>query len=231
LLITLKGSFLAFALLGVSLLLLYWQLPAEATVTGVRPPGLDRSRRKVSGLAAIFALDSFGGGFAIQSIVALWLFNRFGASLASVATIFFVTGLASSVSLLLAPWLARRIGLMNSMVFTHVPANLALLLVPFMPTLESAIAMLLLRSMLSQMDVPARMSYIMAVVDPHERAAAVSIISVVRSVAGAGGPIIAGSLLTASSFGWPLLISGGLKLAYDAIFVRVFRKVPLLEST
>jgi MFS family permease len=226
----LKGSFVASVAIAFALLLLYSHLPDEPRPSGDKPLALGRLRGILPKLSAVFALDAFGGGFVIQSILAIWLFERFGASLTAVASIMFAAGMASSLALLLAPVLARRFGLMNTMIYTHIPANVALIAVPFMPTLEAAIALLLVRSLLGQMDIPARLAYVMAVVEPHERPVAASITSVVRGLSGALSPIIAGGLLAASSFGWPLLIGGGLKLAYNALFMGMFRKVPLHEN-
>ena len=168
----------------------------------------------------------------MQSLLALWLFERFGLSLAAAGAIFFWTGLLSALSQLAAVPLARRIGLVHTMVFTHLPANVCLVLVPLMPSLGPALALLLLRSALSQMDVPVRTSYVMAVVTPAERAAAASITAVPRSLAAAVSPMLAGSLLAATSFGWPLVVGGGLKIAYDVALLVMFRKVrPPEEST
>ena len=161
----------------------------------------------------------------VQSLLALWLFERFGLSLATTGAIFFWTGLLSALSYLAAVPIARRFGLVNTMVFTHLPANVCLVLVPFAPSLGPAIALLLLRSALSQMDVPTRTSYVMAVVTPAERAAAASVTAVPRSLAAAASPMLAGSLLAVSGFGWPLVIGGGLKIAYDLTLLAMFRKV------
>ncbi|MFL5519010.1 MAG: MFS transporter, partial [Gemmatimonadales bacterium] len=184
-----------------------------------------RSRRVVLTLAALFSVDAFAGGFVVQSLLALWLFERFGLSLATTGAIFFWTGLLSALSYLAAVPIARRFGLVNTMVFTHLPANACLVLVPFAPGLGPAIALLLLRSALSQMDVPTRTSYVMAVVTPAERAAAASVTAVPRSLAAAASPMLAGSLLAVSGFGWPLVIGGGLKIAYDLALLAMFRKV------
>ena len=222
----LKAAFLLYAGLGLASLLLYRRLPAEAPGATVAPAEpLRRSRRIVLTLAALFSLDAFAGGFVVQSLLALWLFERFGLSLATTGAIFFWTGLLSALSYLAAVPIARRIGLVNTMVFTHLPANVCLVLVPFAPSLGPAIALLLLRSALSQMDVPTRTSYVMAVVTPAERAAAASVTAVPRSLAAAASPMLAGSLLAVSGFGWPLVIGGGLKIAYDLTLLAMFRKV------
>src|SRR5215213_1587100 len=222
----LKAAFLLYAGLGLASLLLYRRLPAEApgVATAAAEP-LRRSRRVVLTLAALFSLDAFAGGFVVQSLLALWLFERFGLSLATTGAIFFWTGLLTALSHLAAAPIARRVGLVDTMVFTHLPANVCLVLVPFAPSLGPAIALLLVRSALSQMDVPTRTSYVMAVVTPAERAAAASVTAVPRSLAAAASPMLAGSLLAVSGFGWPLVIGGGLKIAYDLTLRAMFRKV------
>jgi MFS family permease len=221
----LKAAFLLYAGLGLASLLLYRRLPAEAPDAAAPAEPLRRSRRVVLTLAALFSLDAFAGGFVVQSLMALWLFERFGLSLATTGAIFFWTGLLSALSYLAAVPIARRIGLVNTMVFTHLPANVCLVLVPFAPSLGPAIALLLLRSALSQMDVPTRTSYVMAVVTPGERTAAASVTAVPRSLAAAASPMLAGSLLAVSGFGWPLVVGGGLKIAYDLALLAMFRKV------
>ena len=186
---------------------------------------LGKSRRIVYTLAALFSIDSFAGGFAVQSLLALWLLQRFDLSVAAAGNIFFWTGLLTAFSHLAAARVAARFGLINTMVFTHLPANVFLILVPFMPTLELAMLFLFLRSALSSMDVPARTSYVMAVVSPGERPAAASVTAVPRSLASALSPSIAGALLVASPFGWPLVICGALKIVYDLTLLRMFRAV------
>jgi MFS family permease len=161
----------------------------------------------------------------VQSLLALWLFERFHLSIATAGTIFLWAGILSAFSQLAAARLARRFGLVNTMVFTHLPSNIFLILVPLMPNLELALLFLMLRFALSQMDVPARTSYVMAVVTPGERAAAASVTAVPRSLAGALGPIFAGWLLALSTFGWPLIICGALKIVYDLTLLAMFRHV------
>ena len=223
----LQGMFLVYALLGAIAFTIYRQLksPAEATVCEPASGPLGPSRQIVFTLAALFSLDSFGGGFFVQSLLALWLFEHFGLSLTAAGSLFFWTGLLSAFSYPVAVRLARRIGLVNTMVFTHLPSNACLMLVPFAPTLGIAIALLLIRSSLSQMDVPARTSYVMAVVTPPERPAAASITAAPRSFAGAASPVLAGYLLGLSSFGWPLVIGGSLNSLYDLLLLFMFRKV------
>jgi predicted MFS family arabinose efflux permease len=173
----------------------------------------------------LFSLDAFGGGFVVQSLLALWLFEKFQFSIAAAGTIFFWTGVLSAFSYLVAVRIANRIGLVNTMVFTHLPANALLLAIPFVADPAWVIVLLLVRAALSQMDVPTRSSYVMAVVAPEERAAAASITSVPRSLASAVSPLFAGYLLGLSSFGWPLVIAGGLMIAYDLLLLATFRKV------
>jgi MFS family permease len=224
----LQAAFLVYAALGGLALLLYRRLPrpaaaAEPELEPAQPLG--RSRRIVLSLAALFSLDAFAGGLVVQSLLALWLFERFGLSLAAAGAIFFWTGALSALSYFAAAWIAERIGLINTMVFTHLPANLCLALVPFAPSLPLAIALLLVRSALSQMDVPTRTSYVMAVVAPEERPAAASVTAVPRSLAAAASPMLAGALLAASGFGWPLVLAGGLKITYDLLLLALFRNV------
>jgi MFS family permease len=230
----LQTVFVLYAALGGVVLLLYARLPRtdSSGFTPVPAHPLGPSRRIVLLLAALFSLDSFAGGFVVQSLLALWLFERFGLSLATTGVIFFWAGVLSALSYFAASWISERIGLVNTMVFTHLPANVCLVLVPFAPTLSTAVMLLLVRSALSQMDVPTRTSYVMAVVTPGERAAAASITVVPRSLAAAASPMLAGSLLAASGFGWPLVIGGGLKIVYDLLLLAMFRNVrPPEEGT
>ncbi|WP_352617574.1 MFS transporter [Mesorhizobium sp. M0323] len=222
----LQIAFLLYAFLGVGALLLYRKLPDEPLdASAVQAEPLRKSRTIVLTLAALFSLDAFAGGFVVQSLLALWLFQRFGLSLAATGAIFFLTGILSAGSYLVAVQISKRIGLVNTMVFTHLPSSLCLLLIPFMPSLGPVIVFLLIRSALSQMDVPTRTSYVMAVVTPGERAAAASVTAVPRSLAAAASPMLAGSLLAMSGFGWPLLIAGALKIVYDILLLAMFRKV------
>ncbi len=229
----LDAMFLLYALLGLVLLVVYTRLsPAIELPPATQPTApLGPSRRMVYTLAAVFSLDSFGSGFVVQALLALWLFQRFGLSAATTGAIFFWVGLGAASSQLLAPWLARRIGLINTMVFTHLPANLCLLLTPFMPSLPLAIALLLVRSLCQQMDAPARSSFVMAVVTPAERPAAASLTNVPRSLAASLSPLLAGYLLSLSPFGWPLVIGGALKASYDLLLLALFRKVRPPEET
>jgi predicted MFS family arabinose efflux permease len=209
---------------GVIVLLLYRSLDgAEADAQAATAAPLGQSKRVVYRLAALFSLDAFGGGFVVQSLLALWLFRRFDLSVGAAGTLLFVTGTLSAASGFVAAWLAARIGLVRTMVFTHLPANGFLIAAAFMPTMPLAVTMLVLRSLLSSMDVPARTSYVMAVVSPAERAAAASVTNVPRSLAAALPPTAAGWMLDHSTFGWPLVIAGSAKAVYDLLLLRQFR--------
>lgn len=221
-----RGVFVLYATIGITLLLQYRHL----SVGGAHPEGhplarLGPSRAVVLRLAAIFSVDSLGGGFAVQSILVLWLSLHFHLSTATSGAIFFWSGLLSASSALLAPRLAGRIGLVRTMVFTHLPANLLLMAAALMPNAGLAVACLLARSLLSQMDVPARTSYVMAIVRPEERTAAASVTNVPRSLASALPPLAAGWMLDHSTFGWPLLIAGGLKIIYDLALLAMFHDI------
>lgn len=190
--------------------------------------GLHKSRRRVLSLSSLFSLDAFGGGFVMQAMVVLWFTQTYeGISEKTLGDIFFWANVLAAISALSASWLAARIGLINTMVFTHLPSNVLLILVPFMPNLPLAIAMLLLRFSISQMDVPTRQSYTMAIVDPDERSAAAGITGVARSVGAMPSPLIAGKLLALGGI-WsamPFVLSGGLKIIYDLALYRSFVKV------
>ncbi len=187
--------------------------------------GVQKSRSIVAKLAGLFALDAFAGGFIVQSIVAFWFYLRYEIDLNALGGIFFGTNLLAALSFLAAPAIARRIGLLNTMVFTHLPSNFLMLLVPFMPSVELAVAVLLVRHLLSQMDVPTRQSYTMAVVDADERAASAGILSVARNAGAALAPLFTGVVLASPSLGLPFLCAGGLKVVYDLWIFIVFRHV------
>jgi MFS family permease len=191
------------------------------------PRPLGPSRGIVVRLAGLFCIDSFAGGLLVNSIMALWLFQRFGLSLAHTGQFFFASGLMMTASQLLAPPLARRFGLVNTMTFTHIPASLFLIAAAFAPTLATALACLLLRGVLSSMDVPARNAFVMAVVTPPERAAAASFTAVPRSLASALGPTIGASLLASGVLAAPLVACGVLKIAYDLLLLAAFRRHPV----
>ena len=188
-------------------------------------PALGRSARIVYRLAALFSLDALGSGFFVQSLLALWLYRAFHLSVATASSILFWSGICSAISYLIAVPISERLGLINTMVFTHLPSNLCLMLVPFAPTLPIAIGLLLARSVLSQMDVPARTSYVMAVVAPEERPAAASVTALPRSLATAASPLLSGYLLSLSVFGWPLVAGGLLKAIYDLLLLANFRNL------
>ncbi|HET7753002.1 MAG TPA: MFS transporter [Anaeromyxobacteraceae bacterium] len=186
--------------------------------------GLRRSRAIVLHLSLLFSLDAFAGGFIVQSLVAWWFHRKFGAPPAVLGWIFFGGNLLAGVSALSAGWLARRIGLVNTMVFTHLPSNLLLIAVPFMPTLPLAIAVLLARFSISQMDVPTRQAYVMAVVDPAERAAAGGVTGIARTIGASLAPAAAAPLFASGGLSAvPFVVSGGLKIVYDLLLYRGFR--------
>lgn len=219
-----RWMFVLYALLGVAGRFLYARLPQRAVAVDAKPAAaLGPSRGIVFKLAALFSLDAFAGGFVVQSLLALWLFQRFHLSLAEAGVFFFSASLLAALSYPVAARLSRRIGLVNTMVFTHIPSSIALMLAALAPSLVPALALLLVRAALSQMDVPTRSSYVMAVVTEAERPAAASVTSVPRSLASAVSPALAGALFTASYLAWPLLICGSLKIFYDLLLLVQFR--------
>lgn len=219
----LRACFVLYSCAGVAVWLMYRTLTQESEIGGAPATPLGPSRAIVYRLAALFSLDSFGGGFVVQSLLVLWLFQRFDLSVSAAGTVLLITGICSSASGFVAAWLAERIGLVRTMVFTHLPANCFLIAAAFMPSVRWALTMLILRSLLSQMDVPVRTSYVMAVVSPPERAAAASVTNVPRSLAGAMSPTLAGWMLQSSSFGWPLIFAGTCKILYDLLLLAGFR--------
>jgi len=221
----------AYAALGVLLLLMFTRLSknveplvAPSPVTRPLTLGLHRSRNMVFKLSALFALDAFGSGLVVQSFFAYWFYVRFGVEPAMIGSIFFGVNFLSGLSALAAVWLAKKIGLINTMVFTHLPSNVLLMLVPLMPTLPLAVLLLLVRYSISQMDVPTRQSYTLAVVEPDERSAASGVTSVARTVGAAFAPSLTGALLAnpllAST---PFFLAGALKIIYDLSLWRSFR--------
>jgi MFS family permease len=219
-----QGMFILYAVIGLAAGLVYRHLrDPKSPSPGRSPQPLGPSRGLVYRLAALFSIDAFGGGFVVQAILALWLFKSFNMSVAGAAALFFWTGVLTAVSYMAAVPLARRIGLIRTMVFTHLPSNACLIAIPFVSNLPAVVGLLVVRSLLSQMDVPTRTSYVMAVVTPPERGAAAGLTSVPRSLAAAVSPTIAGYLLTISSFGWPLLIGGALKAVYDLALLVIFQ--------
>jgi MFS family permease len=223
-----RSVFLVYAALGLVTAGIYRRLPPQAA--GLAPGrALSRARSVVLRLAALFSLDAFGGGFVVQSLLAMWLFRRFHLSLHAAGLFFFGSSLAGALSQFLSPRLAARIGLVRTMVYTHIPANLFLIAAGLVPSLGLAITFLLLRASVSSMDVPARQAYVMAVVPPEERAAAASVTNVPRSLASALAPMFTGMMLERSSFGWPLICAGALKLTYDLLLLGQFRAHPEVE--
>lgn len=224
----LRAMFVAYAMLGVAGCYFYARMPldAGAAVAGeAKSAALGPSRAIVFKLAALFSLDSFAGGFAVQSLMALWLFSKFGMSLTAAGIFFSASAVLAAFSFPVAAWLSKRIGLVNTMVYTHIPSSLALILAAASPTLEIALALLLVRSALSQMDVPTRSSYVMAVVTPAERPAAASVTSVPRSLASAVSPTISGAMFGAGYFALPFIICGVLKIVYDLALLWTMRHV------
>jgi predicted MFS family arabinose efflux permease len=187
---------------------------------------LAKSRRTVTLLAGLFGLDAFAGSFVVQTFIAFWLIDRLDATTASLGVLFAAIGVVQTASFLAAPVIARRWGLLNTMVFTHLPSNLLLASVAFAPTLAVAAGLLLARSALSQMDVPTRQAYVMTLVEPEERTAATAYTNTVRYLARPIGPLLAGAALTVTA-GAPFLIAGTLKIVYDLTLWSWFRKVPL----
>ena len=221
----LRMMFVAYAGSGALLCWLYARLPErQPRSQAIAPAPLGPSRRIVVRLAALFSVDSFAGGLVVNSLLALWLFERFGLSLTAAGAFFFWAGLLGALSQLAAPGLAQRIGLLNTMVFTHIPSSLFLILAAFATNLGLALTFLLLRAALSQMDVPARAAYVMAVVTPPERAAAASFTAVPRSLAAALSPSLAGLLFAGGWFAVPLVACGCLKIAYDLALWQSFRR-------
>jgi MFS family permease len=223
--------FYAYAALGLVSAVFYRLLP-HAHVEGAKPHApLGPSRGIVYKLAALFSLDAFAGGFVVQSLLALWLFERFDLSLTAASLFFFWAGTLSAFSYPVAAWISKRIGLVNTMVFTHIPSSLFLILAAFSPSLTLTLVLLSLRAALSQMDVPTRTSYVMAVVTPAERTAAASVTAVPRSLASSLSPALAGILLASPFSGLPLVICGALKIVYDVALLFTFRHVKPPEES
>lgn len=228
---------IGYALGGFLLLLLFLSLTHAVEVEAVqdttkRVLGLHRSRSVVFKLSSLFVMDAFAGGLLVQSLVAYWFHVRFGVESGVLGSIFFGANILAGISALLAIRIANRVGLINTMVFTHIPSNILLILVPLMPTLPLAIGVLLLRFSLSQMDVPTRQSYTMAVVAPDERSAASGVTAIARSVGAAVSPALTGLLFSIPAlFSAPFFLSGGLKIIYDLLLYREFRAVKPPEET
>ncbi len=211
----LRLMFAGYAAVGLVLLALYQRLPEQRADASAQKSALGPSRGIVFKLALLFSIDSFAGGLVLNSLMSLWLMHRFDLSLAAAGAFFFWTGLLAAASMLAAPWVARRIGLLNTMVFTHLPANVCLIAAALAPDLPLALALLFARAALSQMDVPTRTAYVMSAVTPAERAAAASVTAVPRSLASALSPSLTGWLFAAGWFAAPLLACGLLKIGYD----------------
>jgi len=230
--VALRAMFVLYGAVGLLVWQLYRRRPQAAAddVPEASPPApLGPSRAIVVRLAALFSVDAFAGGLVVNSLMALWLLERFGLSLAQAGAFFFWAGLLSAASQLAAPIVARRIGLLNTMVFTHIPANVCLVLAAWAPSLPVALALLFVRSALSQMDVPTRTAYVMAVVTPAERPAAASFTAVPRSLAGALSPTLSGFLFAAGWISAPLVACGVLKICYDLTLWRSCRGDALEE--
>jgi len=234
-----RGIVIGYAVVGLGMAAVFAQVGP-----GVEPPvappaddgikrrlGLGRSKGIVARLSALFALDAFAGGFVPQSLMAYWFHLKFGVEPAVLGSIFFAANLLAAVSSLSASRIAGRIGLVNTMVFTHLPSNVLLILVPLMPSLELAIGVLLLRYTLSQMDVPTRQSYVMAVVEPGERSAAAGVTGIARTTGAAISPALSAPLVASAAFtALPFLLAGGLKIVYDLMLWRAFRARPAPEE-
>jgi MFS family permease len=226
-----RGAFLVYGAMGLCTAVVYSRLSRGVEVnSGQKARPLAQSKRIVLKLAAFFSLDAFGGGFVVQSLLVLWLYRRFQLSPGVAGAVFFGASLVGALSQFVSSWLAARIGAIRTMVFTHLPANLFLIVAGLVPTAPLAITFLLLRASLSSMDVPARQAYVMAVVPAEERAAAASVTNVPRSLASAIPPSLTGLLLAHSSFGWPLIFAGLLKGLYDLLLLAQFRHVAGAED-
>lgn len=239
-----KSTFLVYSAVGAVVAWLYAGMPELSAKPGAAARPLEKSRRAVLQLSALFSLDSFGGGFVVQSLLTLWLQQRFGLSVAGAGVFFFASSLLSALSQFISPKLAAQIGFVRTMVYTHIPANLLLMSAAFMPSLPLVLTCLLLRASISSMDVPARQAYVMSVVPPEERAAAASVTNVPRSLASSLSPALAGLLiergaliermlpwLGRASAAVPLLCAGFLKIAYDLSLLALFRARDLRPET
>ena len=227
----LRAMFILYGVIGLLVWWLYRRTPVQSGGTRAAPPApLGPSRRIVLRLAALFSVDSFASGLVINSLLSLWLLQRFGLSLTQAGAFFFWAGLLSAASQLAAPMVAQRFGLLNTMVFTHIPANVCLVLAAMATSLPVALALLFVRSALSQMDVPTRTAYVMAVVTPAERPAAASLTAVPRSLAAALSPTLSAALFAAGWIALPLIACGVLKIGYDLALWRACKQDPLSEE-
>ena len=239
---SIKPLFLLYAIFGFILLLIYLKLSHNIEITkfntdndkkqktnAIKPPSQTlspKSKEIITKLSGLFAIDSFAGGFVIQSIVSLWFFTKFGADLTTLSYVFSIAGILTAFSFIISTKIADKFGLINTMVFTHLPSNILIILVAFVPTFDLAIVLYLIRMGLSQMDVPTRQSYIVAVVNENERTAAVGITNISRNITQAISPSIAGYILQFVSFLYaPFLLGGGFKIVYDIALYLNFRKI------
>lgn len=222
-----RAGFVVYVAVAVVAAAIYAGLPKDHPPESALTRPLERSRRVVLTLAGLFSIDAAGGGLVVTSLLVLWLHLKFDLSTATTGEVFFGIGALAAFSQFLAPRLARRIGLIRTMVFTHLPANGLLVLAAFAPKAWIAIALLMGRALLSQMDVPARQAFVMAVVLPEERPAAASVTNVPRSLAAASTPALAGWLLSNGHLAWPLVLGGTAKAAYDLLLLIRFRDVVL----
>lgn len=229
-----RWFFLLFPIVAIPCAVLAARLSGHVEASGVidpTHPALGASGKTVARLSSLFALDSFAGGFVVQAFVVFWFGRRFGASTQLMALVFFISGLLQAASSIVAARVARRYGLLNTMVFTHLPSNLLLIVVPFAPSLFLAILVWWARVALSQMDVPARQAYIVAMVPPEERVAAAAFTNTARYVSRPMGPALSGALMQAVSIGSPFVVAGALKGAYDVAIYFIFRHVPLRDTS
>ena len=223
----LRVFFLLYAALGAATAVIPAFISRRAE-SDVRAPAFGALRRRettrvLAGLAALFALDSFAGGFVVNAVISYWLHVRFGASPQVLGPVFAALAFLQSISFEVSARLSTRIGLINTMVFTHLPSNVLLLFVAFSPTLAWAVGLLLARFLLSQMDVPARQAYVVSIVPREDRAAALAVTGAVRGVAQAFGPVLSGVAIGAAAFGLPFYAGGGLKIGYDLALFAAFR--------
>ena len=218
-------SALLYALLGLAVIPIYVLTIRRADPSSTRTPSrLGPSRRLIRQLTAVFALDSAGGGMVVNTLIALWLQRRFDFTLGKIGAVLGLMSLASAASALLAPKLSARFGLVETMALTHAPANVLVIAAAFAPNAQIAVICLGVRALVSQLDVPPRVAFVMSIVEPEERSAAAAFTNLPRSIATASTPLLGGWLLARSTFGWPLVIGGSLKLAYDALLWTKFRR-------
>lgn len=227
--------FILYAVLALATASVYLNLSkrieTSAGTSTSRPILEPESKRRISKLALLFSVDAFAGGFVLQSIVAFWFSTRFGVPLGTIGLVFFVANILTAVSFLVAARIADRIGLIRTMVFTHIPSNLLLIMVPLAPSLPLALTLYLARMSLSQMDVPTRQSYTVSIVGPNERTAAAGFVNISRNVSQAVSPSITGYVLESISLAFPFLIGGGIKIVYDLSLYFSFRRIKPPEES